>query len=204
MDARPITNQRTCPFCHDTLRAEDAVWDCPHCRTTHHSECAYEHGHCAVFACAGERDETTEVPIRSNPGAFVTSVRDDSVIARTRTPELVVAGFLVKALAGFGLGGASVASLGHQPASTLSGVTGTLFPLVVGAALAVSPVREMLRIRDHGYDARRWHLGYLWFLWISMIALAVLGAGSLVYADARFTVACVALLVMIVDELWPR
>lgn len=42
---------RTCPYCHDALRAADAALPCDGCGTTLHSACAAEVG-CTTFGCA--------------------------------------------------------------------------------------------------------------------------------------------------------
>ena len=68
-----------CPYCRETLSAVDG-WRCPSCKTSHHLECAQEHGGCTVFACRGK------VPSRR----FTAFVEEWSVRLAVATPVIFV------------------------------------------------------------------------------------------------------------------
>ncbi len=68
-----------CPYCRETLSGVD-TWRCPSCETSHHLECAQEHGGCTVFACRGK------VPSRR----FTVFLEDCSVILAVAMPVILV------------------------------------------------------------------------------------------------------------------
>jgi hypothetical protein len=47
-------HEETCPFCHDTIRAEQEVWPCDRCGTRLHAECFHDNKDaCTVLGCTG-------------------------------------------------------------------------------------------------------------------------------------------------------
>src|SRR5581483_7080622 len=69
---------KTCPFCHDGLKEEDAVWTCPSCDAVHHTECATSHGRCSVHACPGKPPQERAPVAYFDPRAALKTMRDDS------------------------------------------------------------------------------------------------------------------------------
>ena len=57
-----------CPYCHDDLGTEEAVWCCDHCLTTVHKECYGELNRCP--SCTTKRGKV----IGKNVGATVSSL----------------------------------------------------------------------------------------------------------------------------------
>ncbi|MEZ0227659.1 MAG: RING finger protein [Planctomycetota bacterium] len=194
------TAQRSCPFCHDSLKEEDAIWECPQCRTTHHIECAKDHRHCAVFACAGTPPAVLEAPIDMAQAQFVTAQEDHSEITRLRTPEIVWASFAVRLATGTFLAVHTAARLRDDPTSILDG---SFVPIFVGAGFAVSPLREVLRIRECGYEKRLGHKAYLVSLGVAMLVLVGMSLFCAAFPHAHRSLALWMIAAFVVEVVWP-
>jgi hypothetical protein len=70
----------TCPYCHASAAALEALWACPRCKTVHHKACAAENGRCTILGC-----EAPFVAAPAKPGTGVVWWRKGSPFERWTT-----------------------------------------------------------------------------------------------------------------------
>ncbi len=80
LQLRSKASSRTCPYCHDGLRAQDAAPPCDGCGTILHSACAAEVG-CATFGCARTPSADRKDP--SAPWRSAAEVAAEAAAARS-------------------------------------------------------------------------------------------------------------------------
>ena len=65
--ARPSSDAKRCPYCHEDLAAEPELprVDCARCRAPHHAACWEDDPRCAVYGCGGQETvDETKAPTR--------------------------------------------------------------------------------------------------------------------------------------------
>jgi len=94
---------KTCPFCHERLKYNDAVVACSECNTFHHESCWNENRGCTTYQCHGNSVKVSGVTVGRDISPSMQSGYSNTIFcSRCGTENMKSSGSCVKC--GFRLG----------------------------------------------------------------------------------------------------